>query len=106
MMNSAGFCWLRLGFPRVQFFAAPSGAWAQSLSLISQRWFALRQVLLSQWLSGSDRIRNMLHWVLPPRRQWIALPKAAQAFDEAPYARTPTLRHTNAWTKPDSWLAF
>src|ERR1700730_2474871 len=105
-MNNAGFCWLRFGFPRVQFCAEPSREQAQSLSLISQRGFALRQALPSLSLSGSDRTRNMTRSALPPRREQIALPKAPQASDEAPDVRPPSSRHTNARTKPVPWRVF
>src|SRR5271156_5074803 len=97
-MNNAGFCWLRLLFPRVQFCAEPSRERTQSLSLISQRGFALRQALPSLSLSGSDRTRNMTRSALPPRRERIALPKAPQASDEARDVRALTSCRTNART--------
>src|SRR5216684_3061054 len=106
MINSAGFCWLRTRFPRVQFYAHPSRAWAQSLFLISQRGFALRQALLSLSLSDSDHIRNMFRSALPHRWKLIALPKVRRATDEAPDVRPPTLCRTNARTKLVPWLVF
>src|SRR5260370_39882479 len=104
MINSAGFCSLRSGFPRVQFYAYRSGAWAQSLFLIFQRGLAARQALVSLSLSGSDRIRNMFHRVLPHRWELIAMPKAPRASDEALDAPTPTLCHTNVETTAVLWV--
>src|SRR6266481_1834754 len=106
MMNNAGFCWLRIRFPRVQFCADLSGAWAQNLFPTSQWGFALRQALPSLSLSDSDRTRNRTRSALPPPRERIALPKPAQAFDEALDARTPTWRRTNARTNSIPWLVF
>src|ERR1700687_1453196 len=105
-MNNAGFCWLRLLFPRVQFCAELSRERAQNLSLISQRGFALCLALPSLSLSGSDRTRNMTRSALPPRREQIALPKPPQASDEAPDVRPPSSCHTNARTNPVPWLVF
>src|SRR5580658_290684 len=104
MIYSAGFCWLRTRFPRVQFYAHPSGARAQSLFLICQQGFAPRQALLSLSLSGSDRIRNMFHQVLPHRWELIAMPKALRASDEALDAPIPTLCHTNVETTAVLWV--
>src|SRR6266481_487457 len=98
MMNNAGFCWLRIRFPRVQFCADLSGAWAQNLFPTYQWGFALRQALPSLSLSDSDRTRNRIRSALPPRRERIAFPKAQQASDEAPDVPTPTLCRTNAKT--------
>src|SRR6266403_667156 len=105
-MNNAGFCWLRLGFPRVQVCAEPSGVLAQSASLISQQGCALHQALPSLSPAGSDRTRNMIRSAPPPRRERIALPKAPQASDEAPDVRPPTWCRTNARTNLVPWLVF